>query len=56
MVPICDMLNHKHPPQTEWTFENTTKDFILISNENIPRGKPVTNSYGDLGNYILYYN
>lgn len=45
-VPLADMLNHKRPKQTSWSYCDERKGFIIEAQEDIPRGEQVYDSYG----------
>jgi histone-lysine N-methyltransferase SETD3 len=51
MVPYADMLNHKNPPSTEWSFNDEINGFEIWTNEVIEKGKEIYDSYGDKGGY-----
>jgi histone-lysine N-methyltransferase SETD3 len=38
-VPYADMLNHKRPRQTSWSYEDKYKGFVIVSCEDIKRGE-----------------
>lgn len=46
LVPIADMLNHKSPPDTRWTFHDESNSFILESIVPLSVGDQVYDSYG----------
>jgi len=56
-VPMADMLNHRRPKQTAWTYSNEHKGFVIESLENIPRGECAFDSYGKKCNsrFLLNY-
>jgi histone-lysine N-methyltransferase SETD3 len=37
-VAYADMLNHKRPRQTAWTYSDDHGGFIIEASEDIPRG------------------
>ena len=41
LVPYADMLNHKRPRETKWTFDDADYGFIITSLHAIPRGAQV---------------
>ena len=45
LIPFADMLNHKYPEQTSWSFDDDKKCFIIKANEDIRKGKEVFISY-----------
>ncbi len=56
-VPYADMLNHKRPRQTSWTYTDDRKGFIIEALEDIKRGEQVYDSYGKKCNtrFLLNY-
>ena len=56
-VPYADMLNHKRPRQTSWTYSDERQGFIIEALEDIKRGEQVYDSYGKKCNtrFLLNY-
>lgn len=56
-VPLADMLNHRRPRQTSWSYAQPRGGFIIESNEDIGRGGEVMDSYGKKCNsrFLLNY-
>jgi len=56
-VPLADMLNHRRPKQTAWSYSDEKKGFIIESLEDIERGGHVYDSYGKKCNsrFLLNY-
>mmetsp|Transcript_13974 Transcript_13974/g.20442 ORF Transcript_13974/g.20442 Transcript_13974/m.20442 type:complete len:576 (+) Transcript_13974:330-2057(+) len=56
-VPYADMLNHRRPRQTSWTFDQERQGFIIETLEDVPRGSEVMDSYGKKCNtrFLLNY-
>lgn len=56
-VPYADMLNHKRPRQTSWTYTDDRQGFIIEALEDIKRGEQVYDSYGKKCNtrFLLNY-
>lgn len=56
-VPYADMLNHKRPRETSWTYDDTRQGFIIDAIVDIERGQPVHDSYGRKSNtrFLLNY-
>ena len=56
-VPYADMLNHKRPRQTSWTYTDEREGFIIEALEDIKRGEQVYDSYGKKCNtrFLLNY-
>jgi len=56
LVPYADMLNHKRPRETKWTFEDSRYGFIITSLRTIQRGDQVYDSYGRKCNSRFFVN
>ena len=56
-VPYADMLNHKRPRQTSWTYTDDRRGFIIEALEDIKRGEQIYDSYGKKCNtrFLLNY-
>ena len=56
-VPYADMLNHKRPRQTSWSYTDDRAGFIIEACEDIKRGDQVFDSYGKKCNtrFLLNY-
>ena len=56
-VPYADMLNHKRPRQTAWTYTDDREGFIIEALEDIKRGEQIYDSYGKKCNtrFLLNY-
>ena len=56
-VPYADMLNHRRPRQTSWSYSDERGGFIIESLEDIKRGDQVYDSYGKKCNtrFLLNY-
>ena len=56
-VPYADMLNHKRPRQTSWTYTDDRRGFIIGALEDIKRGEQIYDSYGKKCNtrFLLNY-
>lgn len=55
-VPLADMLNHRRPRQTSWTYDQAKDGFIIEALEDIQRGEEVLDSYGRKCNYRFLLN
>ncbi len=55
-VPYADMLNHKRPRQTTWSYTDDRKGFIIEALEDIKRGEQVFDSYGRKCNSRFFLN
>ena len=47
MFPYGDMLNHKYPKTVHWYYDEVTQSLIMKSVEDIAKGMPVYDTYGD---------
>jgi histone-lysine N-methyltransferase SETD3 len=56
LVPYADMLNHKVPKETKWTFDDGRYGFIITSMTTIARGAQVYDSYGRKCNSRFFVN
>jgi len=56
-VPLADMLNHRRPRQTTWSYEDSKNGFVIEAMEDIERGLEVMDSYGKKCNsrFLLNY-
>ena len=55
-VAYADMLNHRRPRQTTWTYTDDRQGFIIEAMEDIPRGDQVYDSYGKKCNHRFFLN
>lgn len=57
MVPLADMLNHKVPRVTKWSFEDSLDSFVVKSQTAIEKGCELCDSYGKKSNsrFLLNY-
>lgn len=55
-VPLADMLNHRIPKQTSWTYSDEREGFIIEAMEDIERGEQVYDSYGRKCNSRFFLN
>jgi len=46
LVPMADMLNHKRPRETKWTYAQNRGGFVITSLNPISKGCEVFDSYG----------
>lgn len=56
-VAYADMLNHRRPRQTSWTYDDGVGGFIIEALEDIKRGDQIFDSYGKKCNtrFLLNY-
>lgn len=57
IVPYADMLNHKEPRETHWTYNNKEDAFMVNAEMDLPEGREVFYSYGRKCNsrFLLNY-
>jgi histone-lysine N-methyltransferase SETD3 len=56
MVPMADMLNHKRPPETYWTFDDSHNAFTITTTKEFKAGEQVYDSYGRKCNTEFFLN
>jgi histone-lysine N-methyltransferase SETD3 len=56
LVPYADMLNHKRPRETKWTFDDGMYGFVITSLRTIQRGEQIYDSYGRKCNSRFFVN
>jgi len=56
MVPMADMLNHKRPPETYWTFDDDRKGFTITATKDFLADEEVFDSYGRKCNTEFFLN
>jgi len=56
LVPMADMLNHKRPRETKWTYVQNCKGFVITSLNPIYKGCEVFDSYGRKCNSRFFVN
>jgi histone-lysine N-methyltransferase SETD3 len=56
LVPYADMLNHKRPRETKWTFDDDRYGFLITSLKTIQRGEQIFDSYGRKCNSRFFVN
>jgi len=56
LVPMADMLNHKRPRETKWTYVQSRKGFVITSLNEIDVGCEVFDSYGRKCNSRYFVN
>ena len=55
-VPMADMLNHKRPRETSWTYTDEKAGFVIEACQDIPRNNQVFDSYGKKCNSLFFLN
>lgn len=55
-VPMADMLNHKRPKQTSWTYSDEKHGFVIEALKEIKRNEQVYDSYGKKCNSRFFLN
>eukprot|EP00475_Leptophrys_vorax_P032893 TRINITY_DN5128_c0_g1_i1.p1 TRINITY_DN5128_c0_g1~~TRINITY_DN5128_c0_g1_i1.p1 ORF type:complete len:614 (-),score=186.52 TRINITY_DN5128_c0_g1_i1:64-1905(-) len=56
LVPMADMLNHKRPRETKWTFDKAVNGFTITSLKQLHQGDEVFDSYGRKCNHRFFVN
>jgi len=56
LVPMADMLNHKRPRETKWTYAQNRKGFVITTLNVIEKGCEVFDSYGRKCNSRYFVN
>jgi len=56
LVPLADMLNHKRPRETKWSYESNQRGFVINALCNIPSHHEVLDSYGRKCNSRFFVN
>jgi histone-lysine N-methyltransferase SETD3 len=56
LVPMADMLNHKRPHETMWTFDNGLNGFTITSTKRLLKGAQIFDSYGRKCNSRYFVN
>merc|ERR1719193_2375019 len=56
LVPMADMLNHKRPRETKWTYEQKKKGFVITALQTIGADTEVFDSYGRKCNSRFFVN
>ncbi|KAL7466464.1 hypothetical protein ACHAXS_006759 [Conticribra weissflogii] len=56
LVPHADMLNHRRPRETKWTFDDETQCFTITTLQEIGKGRQVYDSYGQKCNHRFLLN
>jgi len=56
LVPMADMLNHKRPHETMWTFDNSKNGFTITSTKRLLKGAQIFDSYGRKCNSRYFVN
>ncbi|APR85968.1 Hypothetical protein A7982_11317 [Minicystis rosea] len=46
LVPLADMLNHREPPETHWTYDDEAGAFVMTALRSFAVGEPIHDSYG----------
>jgi histone-lysine N-methyltransferase SETD3 len=55
-VPMADMLNHKRPKQTSWTYTDEKGGFVIEALQDVERNDQVYDSYGKKCNSRFFLN
>ena len=55
-VPFADMLNHKRPKHTKWSYCDEQQGLVIKALDDIPRGDQVYVNYGNKCNSRIFLN
>jgi len=56
LVAMADMLNHKRPNETSWSFDQSKNAFTILTTKRILKGSQVFDSYGRKCNSRFFVN
>jgi len=56
LVAMADMLNHKHPNETTWNFDDSRNAFTITTTKRILKGAQIYDSYGRKCNSRFFVN
>jgi len=56
LVPMADMINHKRPRQTRWTFNQEKDGFVISALQDFESGCEIFDSYGRKCNSRFFVN
>lgn len=56
LVPMADMLNHKIPKETSWTFDDSVNGFTITTSKRLLKGAQIFDSYGRKCNSRFFVN
>jgi len=56
LVPVADLLNHRRPRDTKWTFDTSMNAFTIVSIRAMVPGEQIFDSYGRKCNSRFFVN
>lgn len=56
LVPMADMLNHKRPRETSWTYDDSRGAFTITALRSLAQGEQIYDSYGRKCNSRFFVN
>jgi len=56
LVPMADMINHRRPRETRWTFNQMKRGFIITALQDFTEGQQIFDSYGRKCNSRFFVN
>ncbi|ETO27333.1 SET domain containing protein [Reticulomyxa filosa] len=56
LVPLADMLNHKRPRETKWTYDQKRRGFVVTALQTVQKDCEVFDSYGGKCNSRFFVN
>lgn len=56
LVPMADMLNHRRPRETKWTYDQNKQGFVISALQHIKQDAEIFDSYGRKCNSRFFVN
>lgn len=56
LVPMADMLNHRRPRETKWTYDQGKRGFVITALQHIKQDAEIFDSYGRKCNSRFFVN
>jgi len=56
LVPMADMLNHRRPRETKWTYDQNKRGFVISALQHIKQDAEIFDSYGRKCNSRFFVN
>jgi protein-histidine N-methyltransferase len=57
LVPLADMMNHRRPPDVDWSYDDAAGAFLMRASRDIAKGEEICDSYGRKpnGRFFVHY-
>lgn len=57
LVPLADMMNHRRPPDVDWSYDDEAGAFLMRASRDITKGQEICDSYGRKpnGRFFVHY-